>query len=236
MKGGKVWIKKKLVNLLIGNTQYYAKVTAMVEGTPFESETLVFKTKGIVPESPVFLTPAENGATLWCNSVVEILPRGGISHTTIMISASESFPARGSYSRSLELGTFHTDCMSDVKIGSKNLVDGETYYVRSRFIYVDENGKTAYTEWTEPVTFVYSAEAGIDGIKDDGITLVGGDEPVIVAKMPGVEVYVYGMDGKLIVSDVTGESGRVSLSGLDSGAYMIVVQSDAGTKTFKFIR
>ena len=221
---------------LIGNTQYYAKVTAMVDGTPFESEILEFKTKGIVPESPVFLTPAENGATLWSNSVVEILPRGGISHTTIMISASESFPARGSYSRSLELGTFHTDCMSDVKIGSKNLVDGETYYVRSRFIYVDENGKTAYTEWTEPVTFVYSAEAGIDGIKDDGITLVGGDEPAIVAKMSGVEVYVYGMDGKLIISDVTGESGRVSLSGLDNGAYMIVVESDAGTKTFKFLK
>ena len=126
--------------------------------------------------------------------------------------------------------------MSDVKIGSKNLVDGETYYVRSRFSYADENGKTAYTEWTEPVRFVYSAEAGIDGIKDDGITLVGGDEPAIVAKMSGVEVYVYGMDGKLIVSDVTGESGRVSLSGLNNGAYMIVVESDAGTKTFKFIR
>ena len=126
--------------------------------------------------------------------------------------------------------------MSDVKIGSKNLVDGEIYYVRSRFSYMDENGKTAYTEWTEPVTFVYSAEAGIDGIKDDGITLVGGDEPAIVAKMPGVEVHVYGMDGKLIISDVTGESGRVSLSGLDNGAYMIVVESDAGTKTFKLLK
>ena len=62
------------------------------------------------------------------------------------------------------------------------------------------------------------------------------DVAAVVANEPGVEVSVYGMDGRLRMVAVTDASGRASLSGLAEGAYMVVVRSESEVKTFKLIR
>lgn len=221
---------------LQGGTSYYARVICSSGDAVLTSGTVEFTTMVIVPGIPVFTSPRTDGVALHSNQKIEVESEKGILSCNIAVSRNEDFVPRNSYNATLSDFTFVTSALGDIRIAGRPLTDGDTYYTRARFSYMDGEGGVEYTAWTEPVTFVYSAEAGIDGIKDDGIMLVGGDEPAIVAKMPGVEVHVYGMDGKLIISDVTGESGRVSLSGLDNGAYMIVVESDAGTKTFKFIR
>lgn len=222
--------------VLCGGTTYYARVSSSSDGVEFTSEPVCFTTAAVVPDVPVFVTPSENGETLYSNWTVEVEPERGIKSLNVMICDDESFAPRRSYNGTFTGFVFKTPELGDVKLISKLLVDGATYYVRARFSYVDEGGATTDTDWTEPVTFVYNAEAGVGTVAAEGIVLVGGDEPAVVANEPGVEVSVYGMDGRLRMVAVTDASGRASLSGLAEGAYTVVARSATEVKTFKLIR
>ncbi len=223
--------------VLTGNTVYYAKVTATVGDSRYATEPSEFTTAVIEGTVPEFVTPSANGITLHSNQSIAVKPQRGVTRCKIMVCSDGDFSARKSYNVTLSDFVFNSPELSEISIlGEGKLVDGTTYYAKANVAYRDEEGRTVETEWTEPVSFVYSAEAGAHGIEDDGITLVGGEEPAVEANKQGVEVFVYGTDGKLLMTAVTGASGRVSLSSLDSGAYMIAVKSDAGIKTFKFLK
>ena len=222
--------------VLSGGTTYYARVSSSSDGVEFTSEPVCFTTAVIVPDVPVFVTPSENGETLYSNWVIEVEPERGIRNCNVMICNDNSFTPRRSYNGTFTDFVFKTPELGDVNIISTPLVDGTTYYVRARFSYVNEEGVPTNTDWTEPMTFVYNAEAGVGDVADEGIVFVGGDEPAVVANEPGVEVSVYGMDGRLRMVAVTDASGRAPLSGLAEGAYMVVVRSESEVKTFKLVR
>ena len=209
--------------LIAGNT-YYAKVSVVFDGETLEAATVSFTTKGLEALSaPVFVSPTAAGETLYSNSVISVAPVAGVINTRIMVCATTSFSARASYSGVFTEGVYQTPQLSEIEIRSAKLEDGKTYYIRANYSYIDIEGKTVTTDWTEPVQFVYSASAGVGEINAGSIYAISGEEPVVVAPEEGLEVKVYGVDGTLCRIVKTGIDGRASISGLEAGTYVVVV-------------
>ena len=153
-----------------------------------------------------------------------------------MISASETFPTRSSYSETMDLGTFAGKELSQVKILSKPLSDGKTYYVRSLFNYYDEAGASKSTEWSETRSFVYDSEAGIASLETEDVRLVGGAAPYLSAGEAELRVAVYAADGTLVAELTTDGNGCASLSHLEAGAYVVAVEKCGALRSLKFVR
>ena len=223
--------------VLSGGTGYYVRVITAVDGVEYATEETAFTTAEIDGEVPVFVSPSADGVTLYSNSCIAVEPQRGVLRCKIMVCSDGKFSARKSYNVTLTEFVFNTPDLSEISIiGEGELVDGMTYYARANVAYRDADGNIVDTDWTEPVSFVYSAEAGAGAVAAGSIVLVGGDEPAVVANESGVEVSVYGMDGRLRMVAVTDASGRAPLSGLSDGAYTVVARSATEVKTFKLIR
>lgn len=221
---------------LSGNTTYYVRVAAMVEGQRVYGEAVSFKTQSPDGSAPVFVSPAVSGVLLHSNESLAVMEREGMSSTIIMLSEKNTFPPRSSYSVLLPQGTFTDKELSQVKIISKPLADGDTYYVRSQFEYVDAEGNPVQTDWSSAMSFVYDTEAGVESVTDDGIYLVGGDDAALVAREAGLAVTVYSADGKKVLVAETGADGRASLSMLPEGIYLVTVETGGAVRTFRLAR
>lgn len=149
------------------NATYYARVTASLDGASSQSEPVAFTTLVMTPANPSLKTPASDGVTLHANEAIEVNPFIGCASVAVQISASSTFPTRTSFSQTLQQGTTCTNNLETVKVSSKNLVNGTTYYVRAQGTYTDSAGKSAKTGYSEVRTFVYSSEAGVEGVTAD---------------------------------------------------------------------
>lgn len=149
------------------NVTYYARVSASLGDATSMSNTATFTTLVMTPSAPTLKTPAANGVTLHCNEAVEINPCLGCSSVAVQISGSNTFPTRTSFTQTLQVGNNFTNNLETVKVSSKNLVNGTTYYVRAQGSYIDGSGKTAKTDYSEVRSFVYSSEAGVEGVTNN---------------------------------------------------------------------
>ena len=149
------------------NTTYYARVTATLGEASSTSNVASFTTQSMTPQAPTIKTPASDGVTLHANEAVEINPCLGCNSVAVQISGSSSFPTRTSFTQTLQVGTTCTNNLETVKVSSKNLVNGTTYYVRAQGSYTDSSGKTVKTDYSPVRTFVYSSDAGVDGVTSD---------------------------------------------------------------------
>lgn len=222
--------------VLSGGTPYFVRVSSAIGETDIMSEISRFVVAVMVPEIPIFVTPSKSGTTLYSNWSIEVAKERAVNTCQIVISDDTSFSMRSSYVGTFDNFEFVTPVLSDVEVDFSPLVDGATYYARARFTYLDDMAIPQETEWSEPVSFVYSAEAGVGNVNADAIVLIGGDAPTVVAHEQGAGVVVYGMDGKLLMSTATDASGRASLTGLESGVYMVVVRTTSEVKTFKLVK
>lgn len=218
---------------LTTGTKYYARVTASLDGASSASDILAFSTedKNDYP-APTFVTPKANGETLHSNEFIKVAEWDGMANVTIQIATDDTFPGRTSYSYTLS--GFATDFpeLGNVKISSKNLVDGTTYYVRARGgYYLTTSNATQYTDYTPVMTFKYSSEAGVSDMEQDatesrieGFLLhVGKDVQQVV---------VYALNGAEVATYATESGASIDLSALAPGAYLI----KAGTETLKFVK
>lgn len=221
---------------LLGNTGYYVKAEAVVAGETEQTSVSTFTTKNAEVTVPVFETPSADGETLHSNWRICVAPQEGVDIAKIMVSASETFPPRSSYTGSFSGGVFYTPHLEEIKMVSKYLENGKTYFTRAQFNYVNAEGKTVSTDWTTPVSFVYDSEAGVESVTDDGIYLVGGDDAALVAREVGLAVTVYSTDGKKVLVAETGADGRASLSMLPEGIYLVTVETGGAVRTFRLAR
>ena len=62
------------------------------------------------------------------------------------------------------------------------MTNGETYYVRARASYVNADGVTTFTEYSEPVSFIYDSALGVNGVVAENLEakVVGGTMPYVV--------------------------------------------------------
>lgn len=218
---------------LLGRSTYYLQVVATIDGKVYPSDIVSFTVKTMPGSVPVFLSPMEKGVTLYSNSKIQIEPQPGVLTCTIWISASNSFPARSSYAGTFSDFQFETKELSELKVGSSYLKDGETYYVRANVGSLDENGLRETTDW-KISSFVYSAEAGVADVAADVMCIRSGEVPTLVAGQAGLKVCLYSLDGKLLLSSVTDAAGEFKFSDLNTGVYLVSVRlADGSVKTLK---
>lgn len=220
--------------VLSAGVKYYAKVIATVNGGTETTDVFEFTTKAASIPTPTFVTPAASGTTLYADQVVAVQPVEGVASTHFAISEKETFPARTSYNGTYPVGTFCTPVLSDVKLVSKKLEDGKSYFLRAQFnYYVD--GKLTTTDWTPVLSFTYNATpmGGVDSVAADGITIV---DNVLSTGVAGMPVAVFALDGKQVLNAETDAQGNADLSVLAGGTYLVSIVVDGAVKTVKFVR
>lgn len=205
---------------LFSGMKYYARVTATLNGKQSVSDVISFSTANVDYDAPVFVSPSASGVTLHCNEAISFKPCNGMYSLTVNISASSSFPTRSSYTSTLYNFETSDKPLGEVKISSKNLENGKTYYLRARGSYYNTASSTPkHTPYTETMTFVYDESAGVTDVTadDSAKTYVTADGTLFAPA--GTAVTVYTVDGVLMLSAVS--EGSLSLSALPRGAYII---------------
>ncbi len=213
--------------------QYYARVTASVGEASSQSEVHAFTTVNKEDyAAPTFVNPAEDGATLHVDQTISVTPWEGMTGIVVQIASDKSFPARTSYAYTLSDFATDTPELGTIKISSKNLVDGNTYYVRARGTYnVTTSTAVKYTEYSPAYSFVYSSQAGVADLTVD--TEATWLEGTLLHVGSGVKtVTVYNLAGATVATYAAAPGATVDLSALAPGAYLV----KAGATTLKLAR
>ena len=219
---------------LYSGRKYYVRVHAVRNGRAATSDVSSFATADIVYEAPDFVNPQTAGATIHSNQSVEIEPYIGMSGVSLQISETEEFPTRKSYRVTLKDGETATPLLSEIKVASKALVDGQTYYVRvCAQYYTQATGANAQSSDYRVSSFVYSAEAGVSDIVADNaaVTL---DGTTLLLPAAGNDVRVYTPAGVEVFA-ATRTPRTVDLSPLPAGLYIITVTGPTPA-TLKFAK
>ncbi len=222
-------------------TTYYIRVIASKDGQSVKTATVEVKTLNpTTVAAPEFVKPATNGVTLHSNDKIEVKPWAGYNKVRVELSkSSSSFASRTSYVADLVDFSCTTVELGDatVKVGSPKtaLVDGETYYVRAYGQYACTTSSAMKTDYTPVMSFVYSAEAGVEGIVTDGEdkVYVTADDMLVLGSEEA-EVAIFAITGQLVAS--VKASGSYSLDNLAAGTYVIKVRNSAGVTTVKFVK
>ncbi len=223
---------------LVSGRPYYARVTATKGDVSSTSDAVTFSTLDRTDyAAPKFVNPSSSGVVLYSNDKIQIEPWEGMYNVTINIATSESFPSRSSYSGTLSSFATETAELSNIKISSKNLVDGTTYYVRARGSYF-LNGVTAnqYTDYSTVMSFVYSSAAGVGSVTSDQADKSFIDSAdVLHLSKDAVSYEVYTLAGQSVMNRSVQGGESYSLSTLAPGAYIVVVK-EGKTTTLKLIK
>lgn len=214
---------------------YYVRVIAAKDGYTSTSDAVLFKTLEMTTFAPLeFLRPLENGATVYANQPIELKPYDGLTSVTIEISKNSSFGRTGKTAYTLNDLEVATKPAGEITISSANLVDGTTYYARARGSYKVASG-TKNTDYSEVVSFVYNANAGVEGVtSDDAKVYVTAENVVVFGNAQTVEIY--NISGQLVeVADVEAQS-TLDINHLTAGTYIIKVVSDNDVVTLKHVK
>lgn len=206
-------------NLVTGR-QYYARVTGRRAGAVSTSATVNFATENRTDHPvPSFVNPASDGAIVSADQGIEVAQWENLVNVTVEISATTSFPVRSVYKATLSNFETSTRPLSEVKISSKNLTDGATYYTRTRGSYaLTTSTGLSNTEYSPVRSFVYSALSGVENVAADRNTFI--DEGNILHS-PAGEVAVYDLAGRTLL--LAHSEGATSLAHLSAGCYIIRV-------------
>ena len=190
----------------MGAMTYYARVTATNGDATVVTPVSSFTTVEVIPPVPVMLFPTVEDMVLHPGDVVRFEPVVGVQSLRVQISASESFPARSSYSGTLNLGSYETPQLGSIK-GVGKLKDGNTYFVRARYAYyaLASGSTTQYTDYCATRRFVYRETLQGD-VNGDGVVNISDINSVIAAILSGGGAsdarYDVNGDGTVNISDI----------------------------------
>lgn len=233
VSGGRYEVAK---TTLAGNTKYYARVTSGDEVSPIVAFTTVVARCG----NPGFKTPTDGG-TWYANQPLAIEPVQGASDVRVELSASStSWATRYIYytenfDRESWISTKNATA-SDIKINSKKMVDGQTYYARIRSTYIDDEGNKVTNEYGSPISFTYSSsEAGVDGIVSDnntpGLSFAGNTLTVVANGSALVRLYdAGGRQVSTLMDGALNGTTTIELPSLAPGLYMATLNGSHAIK------
>ena len=187
-----------------GNT-CYMRVKLSVDGYNMESSTVRFT---VAHGAPQFIRPVDGGE-IYAGEYVEVKGQSWANTYVLEISNSATVWGRTRYVETLADGATRSSITADaMKVSSKTLVDGTTYYARVKSTYSGLDETTHTTDWGPVITFVYrTAKPTIGDINADGVVNVS-DVTALVNHILGAESYPVSIcdvnaDGEVNVSDVT---------------------------------
>lgn len=206
---------------LITGRKYWTRVTARRGSAVCTSPAVAFSTVDRTDyQAPAFVNPASEGQVMYSDQAITVQDWDGMSNVSVEISTTTSFPVRSIFKATLTGFETQTRPLGEVRISSKNLVDGQTYYVRARGAYAltTSNGLTN-TEYGPVRSFVYSAEqSGINDVEVDTEAYVDND---CILHCTG-EATVYNVTGMIVLT----AAGDTSLAHLPAGIY--IIRTDSG--------
>ena len=131
---------------------------------------------------------------------------------------------------------YATKPAGEITISSAKLVDGTTYYVRAQGLYKTATSASNKTEYSDVMTFVYSAEqGGVEGVtSDDAKVYVNSENVVVLADAKKVEIYNIG--GQLVESANVEGLPTFDINHLATGAYVIKVTTANGVVSLKHVK
>ncbi len=190
---------------LASYTTYYARVR--YNTTPDEPDnlsytpTISFTTQSVVPGALAIEHPTAGGV-LHANEKITVKKVEGLTSVRLEVSNSTTFGGRSGYNATINMPEWSDSRTgAEIKIGTAALVDGQTYYARVRGAYKTASGQVT-TDYTEPVQFTYSSQAGVAG--------AGVDAPVVV------ETVSYNLAGQPVAAPAPG-TATISVERLSDG-------------------
>lgn len=205
---------------------YRVRVTAAANGVTAVTPTVRFATADRSDyTAPALLSPAADGQTLHADETVAVEPWSGLTNAYVEISASESFPARSTAKTTLSGFATETKALADIKISSKALVSGTTYYVRTRGGYSLQSATgIKYTDYGPTRTFVYSDQAGVFAPETDAAQAYIDGSDILHLPSPAA-VTVYDLAGRAVLT--TPAASTADLSALPAGVYIVRANNTA---------
>ena len=148
-----------------GNT-YFMRVTLTIDGETMVSDVVRFS---VAHAAARFAVPVDGGV-LYKGQHVTLKPQQWATSYVIEISNSETTWGRSRFIETLKNGQYETTLPAEeIKVNSKLLQDGTTYYARSKTSYLDFDGNTHTTAYGPIISFVYKESATMTGdVNGDG--------------------------------------------------------------------
>lgn len=215
---------------------YYVRVTAAKDGITSTSDAVVFKTLEVASyNAPKLARPLSNGATVYSNEPIEVEPYDGLTSVTIEISKTATFGRTGKTAYTLTDLEYATKPAGEITISSAKLVDGTTYYVRAQGAYKTAASASKKTDYSEVISFVYNAGAGVEGVtSDEAKVYVNSENVVVLADAEMIEIF--NMAGQLVESANVEGLSIFDINHLATGAYVIKVTTADGVVSLKHVK
>ena len=215
---------------------YYVRVTAAKDGITSTSDAVVFKTLEVASyNAPKLARPLSNGATVFSNEPIEVEPYDGLTSVTIEISKTATFGRTGKTAYTLTDLEYATKPAGEITISSAKLVDGTTYYVRAQGAYKTAASASKKTDYSEVISFVYNAGAGVEGVtSDEAKVYVNSENVVVLADAEMIEIF--NMAGQLVESANVEGLSTFDINHLATGAYVIKVTTADGVVSLKHVK
>ena len=215
---------------------YYVRVTAAKDGITSTSDAVVFKTLEVASyNAPKLARPLSNGATVFSNEPIEVEPYDGLTSVTIEISKTATFGRTGKTAYTLSDLEYATKPAGEITISSAKLVDGTTYYVRAQGAYKTAASASKKTDYSEVISFVYNAGAGVEGVtSDEAKVYVNSENAVVLADAEMIEIF--NMAGQLVESANVEGLSTFDINHLATGAYVIKVTTADGVVSLKHVK
>ena len=183
----------------------YMRVRLTVDGHEMVSLPVRFTIAHVAAR---FLRPVDGGE-IYKGEYVEVKPQSWATSYQLEISNSATTWGRTRFVETLKDGATRTANTADaIKVNSKVLQDGATYYARVKTSYDGLDGAAHTTDWGPVVAFVYRTEKPLLGDVDgDGVVNVS-DATALINQILGTASYPFNRcdidgNGVVNVSDVT---------------------------------
>ena len=150
-----------------GNT-YFVRVLLPVDGMAMTSNVVRFS---VAHAAARFDVPG-NGDTLYKGQHITLRPQSWATSYVIEVSSKENTWGRTRFVETLKNGQYETTLPAEqIKVDGKLMVDGTTYYARSKTTYLDFDGNSHTTPYGPAISFVFycaSTEMEVGDVNCDG--------------------------------------------------------------------
>lgn len=199
--------------------QYWVRLSASGNGVTVTAPVVRFATADRSDyTAPALLSPSADGTTLHADECIAVMPWEGMTNVYLEISASATFPPRSTSKQTLSGFQTQGKPLGEVKISSKALTAGTTYYVRVRGGYALQSAPgVKYTDYGPARSFVYSDQAGIFAPETASAAYI--DRAGVLHLPVAAPVSVYDLAGRTVA--VFTPTVSADLSRLGPGAYII---------------
>lgn len=214
---------------LVGNTKYYARVTAYAGEIEYTSNTVNFTTAQLIPDVPVILFPTQGATVEAATLQVRWAEEPAAKTFRIELHTDDTFsPVRNVKRQTVDAFVYETEF--------EGLADG-VWYLRARSEYAGGE-----TEYCNTISFTYKSTSGIDLTPGEGkCQVISGNSAALVAgrQAQHLTVDVTNLSGQIVAQlerEHVAAGDRIELNMLPRGVYALIVTVDGQREVLKLIR